>query len=130
MQLSGQIAAMSSYMSNVNDGTAWAETASSALQDVEQMVQSARALIVEGSNGTLSESDRNEVATQIGDLVDEIKGTANTHVDAKATPEMYGRAGHDHRDSSRDRAWVASAGGLYCVARPCIVNSRANAIHA
>lgn len=83
MQLSGQIAAMSSYASNVNDGTAWTNTASTALQDVEQQAQSARTLIVEGSNGALSATDRSQVAAQIGDLVDEMKETANTQYDGQ-----------------------------------------------
>jgi flagellar hook-associated protein 3 FlgL len=78
MQLSGQIAAMGNYTSNVDDANAWTSTASTALQDVEQMTQSARTLIVEGSNTALSPSNRSVIAAQISDYEDEIKQTANT----------------------------------------------------
>ena len=78
MQLNGQISSMKKLTANINDGTAWANTASSALEDVYQMADSARTLVVEGANGTLNASERGDVATQIGDLVESIKDTANT----------------------------------------------------
>jgi len=78
MQLSGQIAAMNTYTGNVNDGTAWANTASSALQSVQQMVQTARTLVVEGGNGSLNQNDLTSIGDQIDQLVAEIKQTANT----------------------------------------------------
>ncbi|MGO9974611.1 MAG: flagellar hook-associated protein FlgL [Solirubrobacteraceae bacterium] len=81
MQLSGQLAAMQSYSANISDGTAWANTASTALQSIQQMVQSARTLVVEGANGTLDATDRASVAGQISDIVEEIKDTANTQYD-------------------------------------------------
>ncbi len=81
MQLSGQLAAMQSYSDNISDGTAWANTASTALQSIQQMVQSARTLVVEGANGTLDANDRASVAGQISDIVEEIKDTANTQYD-------------------------------------------------
>ncbi len=81
MQLSGQVAAMQSYSANIGDGTAWANSASTALQTVQQNAESARTLIVEGANAALNANDRSEISSQISDIVDAIKATANTQYD-------------------------------------------------
>jgi flagellar hook-associated protein 3 FlgL len=78
IQLKGQLAAMDSYTSNVNDGTAWANTASSALISIQQAVQTARTLIVESNNGIDNSSDLASAADEINELIDSIKQTANT----------------------------------------------------
>ncbi len=78
LQLSGQIAAMNSYTANVNDGTAWSSTASAALQSIQQMVQTARTLVVEGGNGALNQTNLTSIGDEISQIVSDIKQTANT----------------------------------------------------
>ncbi len=81
MQLSGQLAAMQSYSANISDGTAWANTASTALQSIQQMVQTARTLVVEGGNGSLNQTNLTSIGDEINQLVADIKQTANTQYD-------------------------------------------------
>jgi flagellar hook-associated protein 3 FlgL len=78
MQLNSQISALDSYTSNVNDGNAWTNTASAALISLQQMVERVRELTVEGGNGTMSPSDLADAASEIDQLTDSIKETANT----------------------------------------------------
>jgi flagellar hook-associated protein 3 FlgL len=78
MQLNTQISAMNSYTSNINDGTAWANTASASLQSIQQMVERVRELVVEGANGTNSQSDLDDDADEVGSLIDGIKQDADT----------------------------------------------------
>jgi flagellar hook-associated protein 3 FlgL len=73
MQLSGQLSAMNSYASNVTDGTAWANTAGTALDSIQQAVQSARTLVVEAGNGSLGASGDTSIAAQIGQLITDVK---------------------------------------------------------
>ncbi len=81
LQLSGQISALNNYSANVNDGTAWANTASAALQSIQQITQTARTLVVEANDGTMNASDQQTISTEISQLVDQIKDTANTQYD-------------------------------------------------
>jgi flagellar hook-associated protein 3 FlgL len=77
MQLSGQISAFGSYTTNINDGTAWTQTASGSMQSIAQMVERVRELVVESSNGTSNASDLATAAEEVSQLTDEVKQTAN-----------------------------------------------------
>lgn len=81
LQLNSQIAAMQGYSSNVSDGLAWTNTATAALQSIQQMTQSARTMIVEGGNGTLNQNDLNSIADQLNNVIASIKQNANTQYD-------------------------------------------------
>jgi flagellar hook-associated protein 3 FlgL len=78
MQLSGQISAFGSYTTNINDGAAWAETASGSLQSVQSMVERVRELVVEAANGTTNANDLSSASQEVTQLVDGIKQAANT----------------------------------------------------
>ena len=78
MQLSGQISTMGSYSANINDATAWANTASTALDSIQQAVQSARTLVVEAGDGSLGSSGDASIASQIGELITDVKQAADT----------------------------------------------------
>jgi flagellar hook-associated protein 3 FlgL len=78
LQLNGNLSQQSNYQSNVNDGTAWLNTASSALTDINNAVQKVRELVVEGANGTNSATDEAGAAAEVNQLIDEIKQDANT----------------------------------------------------
>jgi flagellar hook-associated protein 3 FlgL len=78
LQLNTQISSLSSYTSNINDGTAWVQTASSSLQSIQQMVERVRELVVESANGTNSSSDLTDAADEVNSLIDGIKQDADT----------------------------------------------------
>jgi flagellar hook-associated protein 3 FlgL len=81
LSLSGQISAYSSYQTNVTQGTAWVETASSSLQSIQQAAQTVRNLTVEGANGTMSANDLQDAASQVLQLIGQVKEAADTQYD-------------------------------------------------
>lgn len=78
VQLNGQLSSLTQYNSNITDGQAWTSAASTALSNVESMVQRAQELVVEASNGTQSASDLQASGAEVNQLIDAIKQEANT----------------------------------------------------
>lgn len=78
VSLNTDIAGLSTYSSNITDGTAWASAADSSLQNIQNMVQRAQELTIEAANGTQSPSDLGATADEINQLIDAIKQEANT----------------------------------------------------
>lgn len=81
ISLNGQVSAYSAYQSNVTQGTAWVETASSSLQSIAQTVQTVRELVVEGANGTLSSNDLQDEAQEVLQYISQIKQSADVQYD-------------------------------------------------
>ena len=78
ISLNGQINAYSAYQTNVSQGIAWVETASSSLQSIQQSVQTMRELVVEGANGTMSPTDLKDAAQEVLQYISQIKQSADT----------------------------------------------------
>jgi flagellar hook-associated protein 3 FlgL len=77
VQLNGEISGLNSYSSSVTDGSAWATASDTALQNVSNMVQRVRELVVGASNGTQSKADLAETASEVSQLTDAIKQEGN-----------------------------------------------------
>jgi flagellar hook-associated protein 3 FlgL len=77
ISLNAQVSAYSSYQSNVNQGIAWVQTASSSLQSIQQTVQNVRNLVVEGANGAMSPTDLQDSAQEVLQYISQIKQSAN-----------------------------------------------------
>jgi flagellar hook-associated protein 3 FlgL len=78
LQLNNQLANLDSYSNNVTDGTGWAQAANASLSDVTDSVQRIRELVVQASNGTLTQADMSADAAEVNQLIDQIKQDANT----------------------------------------------------
>jgi flagellar hook-associated protein 3 FlgL len=78
VDLNSQLSALTSYANNVNDGSAWLSTTSTALGSINQSAQSVRELVVEASNGTMSPADMASAAAEVNQLIDSVKASANT----------------------------------------------------
>jgi flagellar hook-associated protein 3 FlgL len=78
LQLNNQLANLDSYSNNVTDGTGWAQAANASLSDVTDSVQRIRELVVQASNGTLTQADMQADAAEVNQLIDQIKQDANT----------------------------------------------------
>jgi flagellar hook-associated protein 3 FlgL len=102
VQLNSDMAGLSNYSSNVNDGTAWTSAAGTSLQNMQGMLQRVQELVVGAANGTESASDLAATASEVNQLTDALKQEANTQYDgqyvfagtATATPP-YTAAGGD-----------------------------------
>jgi flagellar hook-associated protein 3 FlgL len=76
--LNGDLAGLTSYLRNVNDGTAWAQAGDTALMDVGNIIQRARELLVQGGNDTNGPTERASIAAEIDQLTEALKQEANT----------------------------------------------------
>jgi flagellar hook-associated protein 3 FlgL len=77
LDLNSQMSALSSYAGNISDGTGWLNSASTALTNIQSMVARVRELVVEGSNGTNNTTADQSAATEVNQLIAEIKQSAN-----------------------------------------------------
>jgi flagellar hook-associated protein 3 FlgL len=78
IDLQSQLAGLSSYESNVKDGIAWENTASSAMTSMNTAAQRVRELLLQAANGTDNQSDLEVIAQQVEQLTESIKQDANT----------------------------------------------------
>ncbi len=73
-----ELAANTQYQSNVSNATAWLSATDTALSSMNNDLATARDLVVQGSNGALSQSDMNAIADQLDQLADSVKSEGNT----------------------------------------------------
>ena len=73
-----QIRGLSQASSNAEDGISCVQTAEGALAEVQDMLQRMNELSVQASNGTLSESDRQDIQNEVDNLVTEVDRVSET----------------------------------------------------
>src|SRR6476619_5166454 len=71
-KLRAQIGGLAQAQRNAQDAVSLVQTAEGALQEVHSILQRVRDLSVQYENGTLSTSDKTSIATEIGELGQEI----------------------------------------------------------
>jgi len=81
ISLNSQVTAYGSYQSNVTQGIAWAQSASSGLQSIQQTTQTIRSLVVEGANGTMSPTNLQDSAQEVLQYISQIKQSADAQYD-------------------------------------------------
>ncbi len=83
MGLRGELAGLTQYQSNVDDGTGWLNTSDTALSQMSSVVQRARELLVQGGSDTADQTARNAIADEIDQLTDSVKQEANVQYAGK-----------------------------------------------
>jgi flagellar hook-associated protein 3 FlgL len=78
IELQSQLDGLSSYTTSVNDGISWTEAAGGALSNINEALQRVRELLVAAGNGTNSQADLSNMATEVTQLTEGIKQDANT----------------------------------------------------
>ena len=73
-----QIRGLTQASANAQDGISAVQTAEGALTEVHDMLQRMNELAVKAANGTMSESDRDAIQSEIDQLVTEIDRVSNT----------------------------------------------------
>ena len=76
-RFTAQIRGVDQAARNANDGISLAQTAEGALTEVGNNLQRIRELAVQSSNGTNSQSDRDALQAEVGQLLSEIDRVAN-----------------------------------------------------
>jgi flagellin len=77
-RLSSQINGLNVAVRNANDGISMAQTAEGALQESTNILQRMRDLSIQAANGTFSDSDREALQQEIGQLQEELDRIAET----------------------------------------------------
>jgi flagellin len=71
-KMRSQIRGLTQASSNAQDGISCVQTAEGALNEVHSMLQRMNELAVKGSNGTLTQDDRNAISMEVSQLIVEI----------------------------------------------------------
>jgi flagellar hook-associated protein 3 FlgL len=74
----GELAANRQYQTNVGEAASWLSTTDTALSSITDDTHRARDLVLQGANGTLSQSERDAIADELEQLADSVKTAANT----------------------------------------------------
>jgi flagellin len=76
--LTGQVNGLSQAQQNTQDAVALTQTAQGSINEVEQMLQRVRELAVQYKNGTNSESAKEAIVSEVGQLSSEIERVGET----------------------------------------------------
>jgi flagellar hook-associated protein 3 FlgL len=74
----GELAANTQYQANTDQATSWLNTTDTALGSISSDAGRARDLLLQGANGTLSQTDKDAIADELDQLADSIKTAGNT----------------------------------------------------
>jgi flagellin len=77
-RFTSQVRGLNQAVRNTNDGISLAQTAEGALQESSNILQRIRELAVQAANDTNSDSDRESIQSEVGQLVDELDRIAGT----------------------------------------------------
>jgi flagellar hook-associated protein 3 FlgL len=83
LNLRGDLAATAQYLDTANASQGWAQATDDALADINDVLQRAREALVQGGNDTMSQKDRNDLATQIDQLIGQAKASGNATFDGQ-----------------------------------------------
>ncbi|SFF95536.1 flagellin [Desulfotomaculum arcticum] len=75
-RMRAQIRGLQQASRNAQDGISMTQTAEGALNETHAMLQRIRELVIQGHNGTLSDSDKRAIQQEIDQLIEEIGGIA------------------------------------------------------
>ncbi len=77
IDLQSQLDGLSSYATAAQEGISWESTASAAMSNIGNVLQSVRQLLVQAANGTYSQGDRESIAAEVDQLTEAVKQDAN-----------------------------------------------------
>ncbi|HZO96371.1 MAG TPA: flagellar hook-associated protein FlgL [Gaiellaceae bacterium] len=71
------LAANDQFQANAGEAGAWLETTDAALSSLSDDLRRVRELVVQGANGSLSQTDRDAIAAELDQLAESVKSAAN-----------------------------------------------------
>jgi flagellar hook-associated protein 3 FlgL len=81
LQLSSELEGFSQFKENVSDGSGWVTATETALNQISEVVQRARELLVQGGNDSNGQVAREGIAAEIEALTEAVKQEANVTYD-------------------------------------------------
>ncbi|MFU0782860.1 MAG: flagellar hook-associated protein FlgL [Thermoanaerobacterium thermosaccharolyticum] len=83
LKIKTEIARNDAYTKNTNDAKSWLSLTDTALGQIGDLLQSARDLAVQGSNGTLTQSDMQSIAAQVDQIKQQLIQVGNTQYNGR-----------------------------------------------
>jgi len=83
IEIRSRLAAIDYFSRAVDDATQWLSQTESALDQAQTIVTRAKELAVQGGNDTLTEEDRNALAEEVDQLLEDLVGIANSKFNDK-----------------------------------------------
>lgn len=80
LRASASLDALGQHRQSVADASAWMAATDSAMSSITDVMHRVRELTVQGANGTTTSTDRQKIASEIGELINTVKDAANTKV--------------------------------------------------
>lgn len=77
IELQSTVDGLAGYTENIQESISWENTASSALTSIGEVVQQVREIALEGANGAENEGDLENLAVEVEQLTESVKGDAN-----------------------------------------------------
>lgn len=112
VQLNGRLAQLTGYASNITDGTSWAQAATAGMTTIQSEAQRAQELVVEASNGTNSQSDLNNIAAEIKQIIGAVKSAANSQYDGQYIFSGSATTTQPYSTTYGDDAYAGNAGSV------------------
>ncbi len=78
LQVRGALKAVDQYGRNISDANGWLTSADNSLSQTYSLLRSVRDSVIQGANGSMSQSAKNDIATQLVSIRDALLGQANT----------------------------------------------------
>ncbi|MBK8064511.1 MAG: flagellin [Betaproteobacteria bacterium] len=75
-RMSSQIRSLNQAVRNANDGISMLQTAEGAMNEMQNMLQRMKELATQGANGTIGDTERGFIATEVSQLRDEMQAIA------------------------------------------------------
>lgn len=106
------------YTKNVDDAKSWLELTDTALDQLGQLLQRTRELGVEGSNGTLTQSDMQKIFSEVAQLKEQMVQVGNTQYNGryifsgfKTTTKPFDETINTYSGDSGEIKFEVGAGG-------------------
>ncbi|MGY1778967.1 flagellar hook-associated protein FlgL [Geodermatophilus sp. SYSU D01036] len=103
LQIRKDQAATEQYARGISDAQSWMEITDTALTSVIAQVRRVRDLTVQATNGTMTESSRTAIATEVSALRESLLGLANENVDGRP---VFGGVTSGKQAYRADGTWV------------------------
>ncbi len=111
------IRSMNAATQNANDGISMTQTAEGALNETSNILLRMRELATQSANGTLSQSDRDNIQNEFGNLQDEITRISNV-TNFNGTNLLDGTLSGRHHVTDRRRKYGQTTSSPSLLERP------------
>jgi flagellin len=77
-RMSAQVSSLNQAVRNANDGISMLQTAEGGMSQIQNMLQRMKELGTQAANGTISDTDRSYIATEVGQIKNEMDAIGNS----------------------------------------------------